>query len=128
MGPKGPNPNHDLTLTKGLPEGTLGPRAPRALGPRGNPLNLTLEDDQGTPGGTLGGARGPWGGPWGEAQGSLTGRNMPHTEARAPFCYVKQFHEEGSNAEICTTLRPEHKFPARSNCMNMAQMQKYAPH
>ena len=84
MGPKGPNPNHDLTLTKGLPEGTLGPRAPRALGPRGNPLNLTLEDDQGTPGGTLGGARGPWVGFWGEAQGSLTGRNMPHTEARAP--------------------------------------------
>ena len=38
QGTQGTNPNPDLTLTKGLPEGTLGSRAPRALGPRGNPL------------------------------------------------------------------------------------------
>ena len=58
---QGTDPNPDLTLTKGFPEGTLGSRAPRALGPRGNPLISRWRVTR-NPGGPLGGGQGTLGG------------------------------------------------------------------
>ena len=76
-GPKGPNPNPDLTLTKGSPRGDPGGLP--GPGTQGQPPNLTLEGDQGTLGGTLGGGQGTLGGNPGGHPG------LPHRQRYVSF-------------------------------------------